>query len=56
MNPGTLTRGNTYQLDGKFITFLYETINHYVFTSTFRSDVNILRLTYTQVKHQVTVL
>ena len=56
MTPGTLTRGHEYTYNDIRLTYMYETINDYVFKSIDHPDKGFYRLTFTQVKNQLTEL
>jgi len=52
MNPGTLTRGQTYLYNSVEIIFQNEGLNYYYFRVT--ANEPIVEFTFTQVKNQIT--
>jgi hypothetical protein len=56
MTPGTLTRGHEYTYNDIRLTYLHQTINHHVFKSSDQPENGFYRLTFTQVKNQLTEL
>jgi len=56
MNPGTLTKGHTYYYDSLQLTYLHETINHYVFSFDEYGQKSTMKLNFTQVKNNVTYI